>query len=54
MKAWTKPQKLVDFCSTEEQDFITTEEMLSDVLGRIIAKLDELEARVVALEPKKK
>ncbi len=54
MKDWTKPQKLVDFCSTDEQDFITTEEMLSDVLGRLIAKLDELEARIVALEPIKK
>lgn len=54
MDDWTKPQKLVDFCSTDEQNFITTDEMLSDVLGRIIAKLDELEARVVALEPTKK
>jgi hypothetical protein len=54
MKNWEKPQKLVDFCSTVEQDFITTDEMLSDVLGRIIGKLDELEARIVALEPKKK
>ena len=54
MANWTKPQKLVDFCSTVEQDFITTDEMLSDVLGRIIGKLDELEARIVALEPIKK
>ena len=54
MKDWEKPQELVDFTTTEEQDFITTDEMLSDVLGRIIKKLNELEARIVALEPKKK
>ena len=54
MADWTKPQKLVKFCSTEEQDFITTPEMLSDVLGRILSKLDELEARIVALEPRKR
>jgi len=54
MGNWEKPQKFVDFCSTVEQEFITTDEMLSDVLGRLIAKLDELEARIVALEPRKK
>ena len=54
MKDWEKPQELVDFTTTEEQDNIITEEMLSDVLGRIITKLNELEARIVALEPKKK
>ena len=54
MADWTKPQKLVDFCSTEEQEFITTDEMLSDVLGRVLSKLDELEARIVALEPRKR
>ena len=54
MKDWEKPEELVDFTTTEEQDQITTEEMLSDVLGKIIKKLNELEARIVALEPKKK
>jgi len=54
MKDWQKPQELVDFTTTEEQDQITTEEMLSDVLGKIIKRLNELEARIVALEPKKK
>jgi DNA-directed RNA polymerase sigma subunit (sigma70/sigma32) len=54
MKDYTKPQELLDFTTTEEQEQITTEEMLSDVLGKIIAKLNELEARIIALEPKKK
>ena len=54
MTDWTKPQVFVDFTTTEEQDNITTEEMLSDVLGKIIAKLNELETRIIALEPKKK
>ena len=54
MADWTKPQDLVDFTSIEEQKDIATEEMLSDVLGRIITKLNELEARIVALEPIKK
>ena len=53
MKDWEKPQEFVEFTSIEEQDQITTEEMLSDVLGKIIIKLNELEARIVALEPKK-
>tara|TARA_R100001198_G_C5058353_1_gene110744 strand:- start:322 stop:486 length:165 start_codon:yes stop_codon:yes gene_type:complete len=54
MKDWEKPQELIDFTTIEEQDNITTEEMLSDVLGKIITKLNELEARIIALEPKKK
>ncbi len=54
MKDWEKPQELIDFTTIEEQDNITTEEMLSDVLGKIIAKLNELEARIIALEPEKK
>ena len=54
MKDWEKPQELIDFTTIEEQDNITTEEMLSDVLGKIIAKLNELETRIMALEPKKK
>ena len=54
MKDYTKPQDLVNFTTTEEQENIITEEMLSDVLGKIIAKLNEIEARILALEPKKK
>lgn len=54
MKDWEKPQELVNFTTTEEQDQITTEEMLSDVLGKVIKKLNELETRIIALEPKKK
>tara|TARA_R110002012_G_C11372578_1_gene582256 strand:- start:56 stop:220 length:165 start_codon:yes stop_codon:yes gene_type:complete len=54
MKDWEKPQELIDFTTIEEQDNITTEEMLSDVLGKIITKLNELETRIIALEPKKK
>ena len=54
MKDYTKPQELLDFTTTEEQENIITEEMLSDVLGKVIKKLNELEARILALEPKKK
>ncbi|MDB4775779.1 hypothetical protein OAG62_01505 [bacterium] len=54
MKDYTKPQDLVDFTTNEEQKDIATEEMLSDVLGRIITKLNELEARIISLEPTKK
>tara|TARA_Y100000385_G_C12756359_1_gene493196 strand:+ start:103 stop:267 length:165 start_codon:yes stop_codon:yes gene_type:complete len=54
MADYTKPQEFIDFTSIEEQKDISTEEMLSDVLGKIIIKLNELEARIVALEPKKK
>ena len=50
MKDYTKPQELLDFTTTEEQENIITEEMLSDVLGKVIKKLNELEARILALE----
>lgn len=54
MANWEKPQKIKDFCSTEEQDNIFNHEHLSDVLSRMITKLDDFESRITALEPRKK
>ena len=54
MADYTKPQDLVDFTTIDEQKDIATEEMLCEVLGRIITKLNELDTKVAALESKKK